>query len=382
MNDYKYFDDLEIELIDGDRGKNYPKNDEMFDSGYCLFLNAKNVTIDGFKFDENVFISKEKDDLLRKGKLNRNDIVLTTRGTIGNVGFYNDKVPYDNVRINSGMLIIRNNDSNINTKYLYYQMTSPLIRNQIFSLKTGTAQPQIPITVLKKLKLFIPDRAKQDMIVKIMDSITDKIFLNNTINNNLYDISKQLLLKYMEENSNCYQVNISELLNVFTGKKNANETSLDGKYKFFSCGPECLLSDTYLYDGAAIIVAGNGAYTGRTKFYEGKFELYQRTYGLTLKEGLNSNNIYGLYVFMKVFFEPEKMGGTHGSAIPYIVLSDLADYKLKYNKIEFDKFSNKVSNNIKLIQNNEQNNETLSKLRDTLLPKLITGEIKLENIDI
>ena len=143
-----------------------------------------------------------------------------------------------------------------------------------------------------------------------------------------------------------------------------------------------MLSDTYIYDGAAIIVAGNGAYTGRTRFYDGKFELYQRTYGLTLKDNLDINNIYGLYLFMKTVFEPDKMGGTHGSAIPYIVLSDLVNYKLKYNKTEFDRFSDLVSNNIKMIQENEKSNEELSKLRDTLLPKLMNDEINLDNIDI
>ena len=198
----------------------------------------------------------------------------------------------------------------------------------------------------------------------------------------MFDISKQLLLKYLDENSNYEEINISELLNVFTGKKNANETTPTGKYKFFSCAPESLLSDTFSYDGAAIIVAGNGAYTGRTRFYDGKFELYQRTYGLTLKEGFDKDNIYGLYVFMKTIFEPDKMGGTHGSAIPYIVLSDLTDYKLKYNKMEFDKFSKLVSSNIKVIQENEKFNEILCQLRDTLLPKLMNGEIDLDKIEI
>ena len=85
---------------------------------------------------------------------------------------------------------------------------------------------------------------------------------------------------------------------------------------------------------------------------------------------------------MKVIFEPDKMGGTHGSAIPYIVLSDLTDYRLKYNKEEFNKFSNLVSDNIKIIQENEKSNEQLEKLRDTLLPKLMNGEIDLDNIEI
>lgn len=198
----------------------------------------------------------------------------------------------------------------------------------------------------------------------------------------MYDVSKQLLLKYLSENDDSEEISISKLLNVFTGKKNASETSPNGKYKFFSCAPGSLLSDTYLYDGAAIIIAGNGAYTGRTRFYNGKFELYQRTYGLTLKNGLNSNIIYGLYVFIKTVFEPDKMGGTHGSAIPYIVLSDLTDYKLKYNKAKFDEFSNLVSSNIKMIQDNDKSNEKLSELRDILLPKLMNGEINLDNIEI
>ena len=53
------FADLNIELIDGDRGKNYPKNDEMFEKGYCLFLNAKNVTLNGFVFDEKTKVNLE-----------------------------------------------------------------------------------------------------------------------------------------------------------------------------------------------------------------------------------------------------------------------------------------------------------------------------------
>ncbi len=67
-------------IIDGDRGKNYPKKDEFFENGYCLFLNTKNVTNSGFAFTELNFITKEKDELLRKVKLKRYDLVLTTRG--------------------------------------------------------------------------------------------------------------------------------------------------------------------------------------------------------------------------------------------------------------------------------------------------------------
>ncbi|VQY79979.1 type I restriction-modification system subunit S [Streptococcus pneumoniae] len=90
----KIFESIDnlFDIIDGDRGKNYPKSDELFSEEYCLFLNTKNVTKNGFSFDTKQFITKTKDKLLRKGKLERYDIVLTTRGTVGNVAYYDELI--------------------------------------------------------------------------------------------------------------------------------------------------------------------------------------------------------------------------------------------------------------------------------------------------
>src|SRR5438552_3392151 len=83
------------QVIDGDRGVHYPGVDDLHDSGDCLFLNAGNVTKRGFRFAECQFISTEVDKKLGKGKLVRGDVVLTTRGTIGNFAYFTDEVPYD-----------------------------------------------------------------------------------------------------------------------------------------------------------------------------------------------------------------------------------------------------------------------------------------------
>lgn len=69
------FVELEISIIDGDRGENYPQGYELRDFGDCVFLTARNVTRRGFKFDQLQFISKEKDQLLGAGKLFRGDIL-------------------------------------------------------------------------------------------------------------------------------------------------------------------------------------------------------------------------------------------------------------------------------------------------------------------
>ena len=148
------------EIIDGDRGKNYPTQEEFSDEGYCLFLNAKNVTSNGFSFENCMFVTKEKDEILRKGHLNRGDVVLTTRGTIGNLAFYDESVPYENVRINSGMVILRMNHEIVSEHFFIEQFKMQLgsIKEKIAS---GSAQPQLPISTMNKIVVLMPSVEQQ-----------------------------------------------------------------------------------------------------------------------------------------------------------------------------------------------------------------------------
>lgn len=155
-----------LEIIDGDRGKNYPTKKDFLDKGFCLFMNTKNVRPDGFEFNTTMFISEAKDKAMGKGKLEKNDVVMTTRGTIGNLGIYNDKVEYDNIRINSGMLIFRPNQKYITSKYLFELLRSAIIKTQIRKHVSGAAQPQLPIKTLINFSLPVPRYIKrQETIV-------------------------------------------------------------------------------------------------------------------------------------------------------------------------------------------------------------------------
>ena len=163
------------EIIDGDRGKNYPKQDEFYPQGYCLFLNTGNVTKEGLTFEENQFITKEKDEALRKGKLKRGDIVYTTRGTVGNAGYYNSNVPYENVRINSGMVILRANGEIVDARFLYQILKSEYYRPYFKQYCTGSAQPQLPIKNFSQIYLNVPDIITQHRIADILSAYDDLI---------------------------------------------------------------------------------------------------------------------------------------------------------------------------------------------------------------
>ena len=166
------------DIIDGDRGKNYPKSEEILDDGYCLFLNAKNVTQKGFDFENCNFITREKDDALRNGKLSRGDVVLTTRGTVGNLAYYSKNVPYENIRINSGMVILRMNRSILNEIYFIelFKMKLSDIKEKIAS---GSAQPQLPISTMNKIILMIPPLELQNQFASFVKEIDKSRLLSN-----------------------------------------------------------------------------------------------------------------------------------------------------------------------------------------------------------
>lgn len=183
-----------VDFIDGDRGKNYPTFDEFTSTGYCLFLNASNVTSTGFNFDNCMFVSEEKDKLMNKGYLSPYDIVLTSRGTLGNVALYDKHIKYENVRINSGMLIIRPKTKRLSPYFIYALLKSSYMKAAIERFKSGSAQPQLPIKDLQKITFEIPE---SDTVLVALDrqflAVEESISINNNEIGNLKELSNVLL---------------------------------------------------------------------------------------------------------------------------------------------------------------------------------------------
>ena len=186
------FGSAPLEIIDGDRGKEYPKQDDFLDDGYCLFLDAGNVTAEGFDFSQCHFISEQKDQALRKGRLCRDDVVLTTRGTIGNCGFFDEKIPYENLRINSGMVIFRTKPEELMPAFLYHCLRSPGFKGQVNALRSGVAQPQLPIRDIKRIQIPLPDPHVQRCIADILSSYDDLIENNRRRMELLEEAARQL----------------------------------------------------------------------------------------------------------------------------------------------------------------------------------------------
>lgn len=268
--------------------------------------------------------------------------------------------------------------------YLYYLICSPLVRTPAIKSMVGSSGRQrVQTDVIKNLTLDVPPLSEQEKIGGLLKTLDDKIELNNAINNNLEQQADAIYQSFFSPKSGTKGkvVTLDKYCSIFTGKKNANASIVGGKYKFFTCAPDALQIDSYIYDGNAIIVSGNGAYTGRTRFYSGKFDLYQRTYACTLLDSINPDYIFPLYWFVKLNLSKKIMGGTRGSAIPYIVMNDLAKFEFIYNEESFNKYTPVFKSLTEDIQANEFENENLSQIRDSLLPKLMSGELDVSDID-
>lgn len=135
------------------------------------------------------------------------------------------------------------------------------------------------------------------------------------------------------------KMKLKELINVRTGKLDANASSENGKYPFFTCSKETLKIDTYSYDCECVLLAGNGDLN--VKYYNGKFDAYQRTYILECKNEIISTKY--LYYFMKKYLKILR-NQSIGGVIKYIKLANITEAIIPiYNKEEQEEIVNNLS---------------------------------------
>ncbi|WP_419520898.1 restriction endonuclease subunit S [Leyella stercorea] len=357
-------------------------------------------------------LSGQKQKIIRRGQRN-----------ISEIGFNNcsaQMIPPYNILMSSrapiGLLAINENECCTNqgfknlvldksicdTDYMYYYLQFHM--KEIEALGSGTTFKEISKSALQGIEIRLPDLEKQRDIAKCLSDLDRKIELNKQINDNLEAMAKQLYdywfvqFDFPNEEGKPYKSsggamvyneklkreipqgwNISQIkdfMRIFTGKKDVSK-AVPGNYKFFSCAPEPITSNEYIYDGYAVLVSGNGSYTGRVGFYKGKFDLYQRTYACVLDKEVR--NISFFYYTLRYLFQPIYSGGKHGSSIPYIVLGDLADFRFVFNEMVCKKFVDIVTPMFDEQLLRLQEIEELTKQRDELLPLLMNGQASVNS---
>jgi type I restriction enzyme S subunit len=264
-----------IEIIDGDRSSKYPKREEFLNEG-VIFLNAASISGNCLKIENVNFISQNKFDSIKKGKVIGGDLIMTTRGNgVGDVAYYSDKNGL--ALINAQMLILRTNQIDINSKFLYYLFNSNEYKEEFINYSSGSAQPQLPISSLKEIPIKYPPLPTQQRIASILSAYDD------LIENNLKRIKllEEIAQRTYEEWFVKFRINGVQLEVSENGLPEGWETILVKDYvSIISKGP----SLNYEYSGTKYPVINQSC------IRNGEIELEKVLYAQELSE--NKNHCY------------------------------------------------------------------------------------------
>ena len=369
------------------------KGRQFFGTGFP-FLTFSNVFNNWFLPDQLESLVQTTDKERDACSIKAGDVFITrTSETMDELGMSSVALKdYPNATYNGFTKRLRPITNRVNPRYIGYYLRTPKFRGQFMAFSSMTTRASLANNDLLNMEVELPSMEIQHRIATIL-SRYDSLIENYQKQIKLLEEAAQRLYKewFIDlhfpgyENANIIdgvpegweKKKLENFCNVFTGKKNANAAELNGKYKFFTCSDTPLQINSFIYDGAAILISGNGSYTGRTTFYEGKFDLYQRTYACTIKENVNPILIYGLYEAVKCELTTQISGGTHGAAIPYIVMADVTQFNFLYNEDVMLNFSEIMKCNLSQILSLQSQLRLLTEARDRLLPKLMGGEIEV-----
>lgn len=159
-----------VEILNGDRGFNYPSSNDMKAYG-VPFINAGNIKDGYVSFDDMEYIAKEKYNALGGGKIKKHDILFCLRGSIGKFAHvnFNCGAPASSLCIIRGL-------SAIKSKFLFYSLLSNASIESVKQLNSGSSQPNISAKELKTIDIKIPSSLlEQQAIADILTAMDKEI---------------------------------------------------------------------------------------------------------------------------------------------------------------------------------------------------------------
>lgn len=221
----------------------------------------------------------------------------------------------------SAMKILKPANKNVYIPYWYYYLSSLKVDNDLHK--------RYWISTFAPRQVNSPSFTEQKRIAERLDKVQELIALQKEQLKKLDELIKSRFIDLFgdpETNTKHWPlISWDSLFSVVTGKLDANAMEENGKYPFFTCAKESFRINSYAFDQKALLLAGNNATADYdVKFYEGKFNAYQRTYVILLKNEQRSYIVYKFLLEQKLQLMKRLSKGTNTR---YLTLSILKDFK-------------------------------------------------------
>ena len=296
----------------------------------------------------------------------RPSVLIGRKGTIGKVKY----VDHPFWTVDTLFYTIVNTDV-VLPKYLYYVMSLIDLNNY----NEGTSIPSLRTETLNRLIFSIPSLEEQEKVLSCIRPIDDKIALNDRINNNLKQQAQAIYQQMFITNRNPNWENglLSDLVAIRYGKD--HKKLEDGVYPVYGSGGIMRYVEKPLYTGESVLIPRKGT-LNNVMYVNGAFWSVDTMF---YTEMLRSNVAKFVYHFVK---SKDLASMNAGSAVPSMTTNILNAIQLYIPDNEtLSTFEEIVSPMYSQMQENEKQSKKLADLRDTLLPRLVSGELDISAIE-
>ncbi|PIC69066.1 restriction endonuclease subunit S [Sporosarcina sp. P16b] len=380
-----------VEVLDGDRGKEYPSGNELSVIGHTVFLNANNITRNGFSLDKLQYITEQKSNLMGNGKVKLEDTILTSRGSVGNIAYYNNdinkKIPH--ARINSGMLILRPSKT-IHSGYIAQYLNSSIGKKQIKLQAFGSAQPQLTKRDVTNITVSIPELTEQKKITNLVETLDNIIVLQQQELTILKQTKQGFLQKMFPKEGekvpevrfpgftdNWKSLKLSDVATFINGRAYKQQELLEsGMYKVLRVGnfytnnkwyySDLELEDKFYADKGDLLYTWSASF-GPHIWQGDKVIYHYHIWKVELKSGLDKQFAVQLLEYDKA----KILNGSNGSTMIHLTKKGMEEKKFSLpsieEQVEIGSFFKKIDEVIAL---HEQELEALQQTKKAFLQKM------------
>lgn len=355
----------------------------------CKLLNIDNLFM---------FVPDDIHSLIKNYTVNKGDLILSIVGQIGRLNIIGHSLDYASLTENCVKLIPYAN-SKIDVNFAYYYLISEYGAEQIDSRIVGSTQPKLPIYNINTIEIPVPPLAEQKAIASVLSSLDDKIDLLHRQNKTLESMAETLFRQWFVEEAqdNWEEVTLSDVCHRITDGAHASPKSIENGWAMASVKDmetwginydtcrriskedydELVRADCKALKGD-ILIAKDGSYLKHVFLLEKDIDVVL----LSSIAMLRPNGRYDpmlLTIFLKMNSTREEMENiVTGAVIPRIVLKDFRKFPIRLPPREYQtKALIQISPIFRKCWLNNSQIKKLEKLRDTLLPKLMSGEVRV-----
>lgn len=368
---------------------------------YVKVLRNTNFNNDGTLALDDIAEFEVEKKQFQKRKLYPGDIILERSGggpkqPVGRVVFFDIEVG-DYSFSNFTTRIRIKDKQTIKPKFLLYYLLHFYNRGNTYELQQRTTGIRnLNFSEYKKTNIPLLELSEQQKIVSVLFKLQQAIEQQERIIVKTTELKLSLMHKFFTYGLRGEQTNktdvgvipttwqvlpLGDVCSYTTGKLNSNAARKDGQYPFFTCSQETFRIDKYSFDQEALILAGNNARAiYSVKLFKGKFDAYQRTYVITIKDTSQCCYKYLLYELTRKL-EMLRISSL-GSTTKYLTAGIINSLKIALPPLDEQKeIASTLQAVDKKLEIENAKRDYFSHLFKTMLNNLMTGQVRIKDIN-